>query len=252
MNEHTLREQLQNEIRRCAEAVARAREAEADRDRLADALAAERQQVAVESGESDRLEALLEDESRLRRGLEITADSLAAKLNEVNAENDRLAAIIASCPRCAQRVEITPESLGAPSYADLAAENDRLRAIVLDELTREGQALESDRLPVPGEEVPPESSPDEDRSGGAWGDYMRDAHICPDCHGMGCDACGGAGELPQFNERLAAALDRPRQFRWADERAELLKEPRAKAAYDDLTREIDAYVERKQAEGQNG
>jgi hypothetical protein len=320
VNEHLLREQLQNEVRRCAEAVTRAREAEADRDRLADALEAERQQVAVEVGEAERLERLLEAEMQLREGLEaqlhaetrlrtgltITAESLAAKLNAVNAENDRLGAIVGSCPRCSQRVEITPESLGAPSYAALAAsleeESESVRQLVLilgeiyaalpphvleanttsgeivgweelpglvralvalrnepamgilpddptgtfkhdpemtgrmmgilDELTREGQALDldspdgprqeaegsrqgADSPPVPDVEVPPESSPDEDRSGGAWADYMRDAHICPDCGGNGCDACGGAGELPQFNERLAAALARPRQFRWA-------------------------------------
>jgi hypothetical protein len=94
MNEHLLREQLQNEIRRCAEAVARAQEAEADRDRLADALEAERQQVAVESGESDRLEALLEAESRLRNGLTITADSLAATLSEERESAMQLAEIL--------------------------------------------------------------------------------------------------------------------------------------------------------------
>jgi hypothetical protein len=86
--------------------------------------------------------------------------------------------------------------------AAVKAENERLRPLAYAarvwlangglfsiDLVEAVERLDSPGPPAPDAEVPPGSSPDEDRSGGAWGAYMRGAYICP--------TCGGAGELPR-------------------------------------------------------
>jgi hypothetical protein len=73
-----------------------------ERDQLADALAEERHQVAVESGEADRLEALLEREAQVNKGLIVTAESLAAAMMDAEAERDQLRAVV---ERATRRVE---------------------------------------------------------------------------------------------------------------------------------------------------
>lgn len=168
-------------------------------------------------GTVEALEGLLTEEKtradRLRQG--IVSVLAPVFVTEVNGE--KLAATMSDGMLLAALADqVRRQDEGASLLADVAAnlevraekaeaENDRLRTTVLDELTREGQALESDGPPVPGVEVPPESAPDEARSGGA---------IDPD----------------EGTERYRAA------------RANVLQDPRAEAVHGEVTREIESHV----------
>jgi hypothetical protein len=65
-----------------------------ERDQLAGALAEERHQVAVEVGEAERLEALLEREAQVNKVLIVTAESLAASMMNAEAKRDQLRAVV--------------------------------------------------------------------------------------------------------------------------------------------------------------
>lgn len=218
-------------------------------------------------GTVEALEGLLAEQKaqtdRLRQG--IISVLAPVFVTEVNGEV--LAATMSDGMILAALVDqVRRQDEGASLLADVAAnlearaekaeaENARLRALGLDELTREGQALDldgsapsrpdplptrpntpkvserghpapiaaatvradgprqeaggsrqgADRPPVPDVEVPPESSPDEDRSGGA---------IDPD----------------EGTKRYRAA------------RANVLQDPRAEAVHAEVTREIESHV----------